>query len=280
MTTHATNPIRMIALCGLGVLLTSIMVFPVYWLIVTSLTPTNEIFKTSLSLFPAQIDWEPYTRNLVQNQDLLRYMWNSLLLGVGTMGLSIILGAPLAYALARFPIHGKIPMVFSMLVLQMFPSIMLAVPLFAIFTQFHMMNSLGSVILATTSRTLPFAVLVLRPYFMNLPRELEDAAAIDGCNRLQAFLRVILPLSLPGLATVAAFNFLSGWSEFIFSLTLLTDDAKRPIAIGLYRFISLYGVQWNNLMAASVIVSIPALLFFVFAQRYLIAGLTVGSKNE
>lgn len=280
MTVYPTKPIRMIVLCGLGLIATTVMVFPVYWLIVTSLTPTNEIFRMALSLIPAHVDWTPYSTNLLNNQDLLRYIWNSILLGAGTMALSIILGAPLAYALARFPIQGKVPIVFSMLVLQMFPSIMLAVPLFAIFTRFHMLNSLASVILATTSRTLPFAVLVLRPYFLNLPRELESAASIDGCNRWQAFLRIIMPLSLPGLATVAAFNFLSGWSEFIFSLTLLTDDSKRPIAIGLYRFIGLYGVEWNNLMAASVIVSLPALLVFVFAQRYLIAGLTVGVRNE
>lgn len=152
-------------------------------------------------------------------------------------------------------------------------------PLYVLFARFGLVNSLFGVSLAITSRTLPFAILVLRPFFLELPQDLEQAAAIDGCTHWGAFFRIILPLSLPSVATVAAFNFLSGWSDFIFSLTLLTDDSKRPISMGLYNFISQYGVQWNSLMAVSVVAALPAVAVFFLAQRYLVAGLALGSDR-
>jgi multiple sugar transport system permease protein len=193
--------------------------------------------------------------------------------------LSVALGAPAAYALARLPLRGKSLFLLGLLILQMFPSIMLAVPLYVMFARMGLVNSLFAVSLAVTSRTLPFAILVLRPFFLDLPRDLEEAAAIDGCTPWRTFVRILLPLSVPGLATVAALNFLSGWSDFLFSLTLLTDDTKRPISMGLYRFISQYGIQWNDLMAVSVVAAIPAVAVFFFAQRYLIAGLAVGADK-
>jgi multiple sugar transport system permease protein len=271
--------LRTTTLTGLGLLATSIMFFPMYWLVVTSLKPTNELFRRPPTLLPLHVDWSAYIANFVQNQDFLRYLGNSTQLGLGTALLSLTLGTPAAYALARLPLRGKHVFLLSMLVLQMFPGIMLAVPLYVMFSRLGLVNSLLAVSLAVTSRTLPFAILVLRPFFLDLPRDLEEAAAIDGCTSWGAFLRILLPLSLPGLATVAAFNFLSGWSDFLFSLTLLTDDSKRPVSMGLYRFISQYGIQWNDLMAVSVVAAIPAVAVFFFAQRYLIAGLAVGTDK-
>lgn len=273
------KPLRVTILTGLGVLATSGMFFPIYWLIVTSLKPTNELFRRPPTLLPLHVDWSAYIDNVINNQDFLRYIGNSAQLGLGTVFLSVVLGTPAAYALARLPLRGKNVFVLGMLVLQMFPGIMLAVPLYVMFSRLGLVNSLLAVSLAVTSRTLPFAILVLRPFFLDLPRDLEEAAAIDGCTPWRAFLSILMPLSLPGVATVAAFNFLSGWSDFLFSLTLLTDDSKRPVSMGLYRFISQYGIQWNNLMAVSVVAAIPAVAVFFLAQRYLIAGLAVGTEK-
>jgi multiple sugar transport system permease protein len=264
------------SLTMLALLATACMFFPIYWLVVTSLKPTNELFRKPPTFWPLHVDWSAYIANVVQNQDLFHYIWNSAQLGGETVLLSLVLGAPAAYALARLPLRGKNFLVLGVLMLQMFPGIMLAVPLYVMFSHIGLVNSLLAVSLAVTTRTLPFAILMLRPFFVELPRDLEEAAAIDGCSSWGTFFKIFLPLSLPGLATVAAFNFLSGWSDFLFSLTLLTDDTRRPISMGLYRFISQYGVQWNDLMAVSVVAAIPAVLVFFFAQRYLIAGLTVG----
>ncbi len=271
--------LRTTTLTGLALLATSLMFFPIYWLIITSLKPANELFRRPPTLLPLHIDWSAYVANIVQNHDFLHSIGNSTLLGLGTVLLSLTLGTPAAYALARLPLRGKNTCLLAMLVLQMFPSIMLAIPLYVMFSHLGLVNSLLAVCLAVTSRTLPFTILVLRPFFLDLPQDLEEAALIDGCSSWGAFLRIVVPLSLPSLATVAAFNFLSGWSDFLFSLTLLTDDSKIPVSVGLYRFISQYSIQWNNLMAVSVIAALPAVAVFFLAQRYLIAGLAVGSDK-
>lgn len=269
---------KTVYLC-LGLLVTSLMFFPFYWLVVTSVKPADELFRQPPTIWPQHFDFSAYVTNFIQNQSFLRYIGNSAQLGLGTALLSLVLGVPAAYALARLPIRGKQLFVLGLLILQLFPGVMLALPLYVLFARFGLVNSLFGVVLAITSRTLPFAILVLRPFFVELPRDLEQAAAIDGCTPWGSFFRVILPLSLPSLATVTAFNFLSGWSDFIFSLTLLTDDSKRPISMGLYNFISQYGVQWNSLMAVSAVAAIPAVAVFFFAQRYLVAGLAMGSDK-
>jgi multiple sugar transport system permease protein len=274
------KPLRIILLTALGLFCTAILVFPLYWVLVSSLKNTVELFRSPPTLFPMQIDWSPYVANFVQNQDMLRYMGNSLQVALGTMLLSLFLAAPISYALARLPIRGKNVFLLAFLIVQMFPSIMLALPLFVMFTQIGLINSIPAVILAVTTRTLPFAVLIMRPFFLSLPRDLEDAALIDGCTIWGAFYRVILPLSRPGMVTVAALTFLMGWSDLLFPLALISDDTKRPLTLGLLKFISEYGSRWNDLMAVAVVAAIPIILVFIFAQRYITSGLVAGAVKE
>ena len=271
---------RVLLLTAVAVLCTLILIFPLYWVIVSSLKSTTEIFSTPPTLFPQQIDWTPYIANFVQNQDMAHYLGNSLQIALGTMLLSLVLAAPIAYGLARLPVRGKNVFLLSLLVVQMFPSIMLALPLFVMFSRLGLINSLPAVVLAVTTRTLPFAALILRPFFLSLPRELEDAAAIDGCTLWGSFYRIILPLSRPGLVTVAVLTFLMGWSDFLFPLSLINDDSKRPLTLGLYKFISQYGTRWNDLMAVSVVSALPVILVFIFAQRYITSGLVAGAVKE
>lgn len=265
---------------ALGLFVTIILLFPVYWIFATSLKSNAELASSTPSLFPLHPDWQTYVTYVFKDPDIAHYLLNSLQIATGTMVLSLALGVPMAYALARQPIKGKRMILLFLLVMQMFPSIMLATPLFVFFVKLHMINSLLGVALATTTRTLPFCILVLRPFFLALPQELEDAAAVDGAGPWQAFLRIILPLARSGVITVAALTFLLGWSEFLFSLTLLNDEAKRPLTLGLYKFITNYGTNWNALMAISVVAAVPVLLVFIFAQRYITSGLAVGAVNE
>lgn len=269
-----------IMLTVLGIFFTVVMIFPLYWVIVSSLKNTTELFSTPPTFFPHQVDWSPYISNFIQNTDIWRYMGNSLQIALGTMLLSLVLGAPMAYGLARLPVKGKQGMLLAFLVVQMFPSIMLALPLFVIFSQIGLVNSIPAVILAVTTRTLPFATLVMRPYFLSLPRDLEDAAFIDGCSLWGAFYRIIMPLSRPGILTVGALTFLMGWSDFLFPLTLISDDNKRPLTLGIYKFIGEYGVRWNDLMAVSVVAALPIILVFIFGQRYITSGLVAGAVKE
>jgi multiple sugar transport system permease protein len=274
------KPLRITLFTALGLFCTAIMIFPLYWVVISSLKNTTELFRSPPTLFPMQIDWSPYIANFVQNQDMLHYMGNSLQIALGTMLLSLFLAAPIAYALARLPIRGKNFFLLAFLIVQMFPSIMLALPLFVMFTQIGLINSIPAVILAVTTRTLPFAALILRPFFLSLPRDLEDAALIDGCTIWGAFYRVILPLSQPGIVTVAVLTFLMGWSDFLFPLSLISDDTKRPLTLGLYKFISEYGSRWNDLMSVAVVAAIPIILVFIFAQRYITSGLVAGAVKE
>lgn len=278
--TTTQKSLRTMLLTALGLFCTALMIFPLYWVIVSSLKNTVELFRTPPTLFPLHIDWTPYITNFVQNQDMAHYMGNSLQIALGTMILSLVLATPIAYGLARLPIRGKNVFLLTLLVVQMFPSIMLALPLFVMFSRVGLINSLVAVVLAVTTRTLPFAALILRPFFLSLPRELEDAALIDGCSLWGAFYRIILPLMRPGLLTVAALTFLMGWSDFLFPLTLISDDTKRPLTLGLYKFISEYGSHWNDLMAVATVTALPIILVFMFAQKYITSGLTAGAVKE
>lgn len=277
---NTTKPLQTTLLTGIGLLCTAIMIFPLYWVIISSLKGTTELFRSPPTLFPLHLDWTPYITNFVQSQAIWRYMGNSVQIALGTMVLSLVLATPIAYALARLPVRGKNIYLLLFLVVQMFPGIMLAMPLFVMFTQMGLINSLLAVVLAVTTRTLPFAALVMRPFFLTLPRDLEDAAFVDGCNLWGAFYRIILPLSRSGLLTVAALTFLMGWSDFLFPLALITDDTKRPLTLGLYTFIGEYGTRWNDLMAVSVVVAAPILLVFIFAQRYITSGIVSGAVKE
>lgn len=278
--TTTQKPLYRTLLTVLALFSTALMIFPLYWVIVSSLKNTVELFRTPPTIFPLRIDWTPYITNFVQSQDMLRYMGNSLQIALGTMILSLVLATPIAYGLARLPIRGKNIFLLAFLIVQMFPSIMLALPLFVVFTRVGLVNSILAVVLAVTTRTLPFAALILRPFFLNLPRELEDAAAIDGCSMWGTFYRIILPLVRPGLLTVAALTFLMGWSDFLFPLTLISDETKRPLTLGLYKFISEYGSRWNDLMAVAVVAALPIILVFMFAQKYITSGLVAGAVKE
>ena len=269
---------RELLLTAFALVVSGLMFFPIYWLVVTSLRETADL-QSSSTLWPNPINPEGYG-DVLSSPGMLQYLLNSVIYGAGATLLTLLLAAPAAYALARLPIRGKVPALFTLLILQTFPAIMLAMPLFVMFSQLGMINNRLTVIIAIVTKSLPFAVLLLRPYLQSLPRELEDAARVDGASRLTTLWRVILPLSLPGLITIAAFTFVQGWGDLLFSLTLLTEESLRPISMGLYQYMGLYGVDWNQLMAASVIASVPAVLVFFFAQRYLVGGLTQGAVNE
>jgi multiple sugar transport system permease protein len=254
------------------------LMIPVYWLLVTSIRQPAELQITT-TLWPTN----PYLQGyggVLRDAGLLRNLANSLIYGVGAVLVGGVLGSGVAYALARSTSRWTRGVLFGMLVLQTFPGIMMALPLFVLFSQIGLVNTPAAVIIALGTKTVPFTALLLRPYFAAVPIEVEQAAAVDGATRLQTLTRVVLPLALPGLVTVSAFNFVTGWSDLLFSYTLLTDQTLQPISVGLYKYMGQYGIDWNQLMAASVVASIPSILVFLFAQRFLISGTIAGATNE
>ncbi len=254
--------------------------FPVYWMFATSLKSNAGIYASPPQIFPWPPIFSSYYEAVINNPLTLRSIFNSAVVGTGVMLLTLLLAAPAAYGLARLQLRLGALIMLMLLITQLLPAIVIATPLFVAFSRIQLLNSYPALILADTTFALPFAVIVLRPFFLTVPRELEAAAKIDGCNQFDAFWRVILPLVRPGLITVAVFAFLMGWGEFLFAMTLSTNETVQPATAALNKFIGQYGTEWNNLMAVASTVALPIVLVFASLQRYIVSGLTAGSVKE
>jgi multiple sugar transport system permease protein len=267
-------------LTAIALVLVGLFMFPLYWLVSTSLKTADQLFTRPPTWFPIPIELGNYVTALVGNQDMLRSLGNSLIISVGTTALTILLAAPAAYALARLGLRWTAALMLPFLIAQLLPAINVALPMFALFSQWGLVNTYPGLILANTVGTLPFAVIVLRPFYLSIPRELEEAAAVDGATRFQAFFRIVLPLVRPGLVTVGVFAFVMAWGEFIFGLTLTTNGDLQPVTVTLNSFIGIYGTDWGPLMAASTVVAIPIVVVFAIFQKYITGGLAAGSVKD
>lgn len=278
MTAAARLPRLIFTIVGIAFI--SFYLFPFLWMVSGSFMPLTEMYSSTPHLFPQEITFQAYIDNFVKSQQMLKHLGNSFIIALGTMVLALALAIPTSYGLARLQIKGKSLIMILLLASQMFPSIMLAIPYFIVFSKIGLVNSYVALMIANTTNALPFAVLVLRPYFLTIPGNLEEAALIDGCNKFSAFARIILPLARTGILTVGTFSFLYGWGDFLFALTLTNKDAIRPLTLGLYKFISQYGQDWNGLMAVATIASLPIMFVFIFLQRYIVSGIASGSVKE
>jgi len=253
--------------------------FPVYWMAATGLKSRVDIFATPPKLFPIPPDFTSYDREVIHNPVLLTVFTNSVIISLGTMLLTLLLAVPGAYALARFKLRGGSLLLLFLLISQLLPSIVIAGPLFISFTRLGLLNSHIGLILADTTFTLPFSVIILRPFFLAVPTDLEAAGKVDGCTQLGVLWRIVIPYVRPGIITVAAFAFLIAWGEFVFALSL-NPRANQPVTIALNKFIGQYGTQWNDLMAVSTVVALPIIIVFSALQRFIVGGLTAGAVKE
>jgi multiple sugar transport system permease protein len=264
----------------LSILMLSVFLFPIYWMLATSVRPVPEILAYPPQIFPSRIDWTSWEQ-IFNTPAIPRYFLNSAIVGLGTTLLSLALATPAAYALAHLAFRGKPLLVLIGLSSLMFPAIMVATPLFVIFSRLGLTDSHLGLILANTALALPFVMVVLRPFFLTLPSQLAEAAKIDGCTEWGAFLRVMLPLAIPAIATASIFTFLFGWNDLVFALSLTSTDAYRPVTAGLWRFVDPNAMpQWGQIMAFSTLAMLPPLIVFLLAQRHVISGLTAGSIKQ
>jgi len=269
----------------LGLIATIIYLIPLYWMVTTSLKPVDQIFQKPPVLFPStfqidsykQIFGLPTSRGDIYINALV-YLKNSLIIASVTMLLTMLMAVPAAYALSRFRFRGRSAFVLFLLVAQMLPSVLMVIPLFVLFKQWGIINlPYISVILADTALALPFAIIILRTSFLQIPTEIEEAAWIDGGSRLQVLYYIILPLVRAGLVAVGVFSFLVAWGEFVFALSFISKVELQPISIGIFQFIGMYKSNFDSMMAFSTIVAIPAIVAFLFLQRQFISGMTAGS---
>ena len=249
-------------------------------MVATSLKTQTEIFASPPKFLPIPPNFSAYKTAVIHNDVVHRAFLSSVIIATGTMILTLLLATPAAYGLARLKLRGSGIMVLLLVLGQLLPAVVIAGPLFVLFRKWGLTNSYQGMILADISATLPFAVIILRPYFLTVPAELEQAALLDGANRFKVFYQIVLPLVQPGLVTVAAFSFLIAWGEFIFALSLNLDEKLQPITVALNKFSGQYGTKWNEMMAVSTTVALPIILVFVLLQRFIISGIATGATKE
>jgi multiple sugar transport system permease protein len=262
---------------AIALLLTALMLFPVYWMLNVSLTPQQDMRKSPPDLFPLHPTFEGYHAVL---RDQMPYLATSLLIGVGTVAVTLVLAAPAGFALAKLrPVGGGV-LSLVLLVAQMIPGIVMAMGFYAVFLGGGLLNSWWGLIIADSTIAVPFAVMIFTAFMSGIPGELIAAARIDGAGTWRTFWSVVLPVSRNAAVTVSLFSFLWAWSDFVFANTLDGGGDLRPITLGIYHYIGNNNQEWNAIMATAVVASIPAAVLLVLAQRYVAAGVTAGAVKD
>lgn len=251
----------------------AICIFPLVVIVSTSLKPASDIFD--LRIIPAHPTLSNY--QYVLSGGFLTWLANSVKISLLTMAAGLALAAPAAYAVSRWQFIGKQGLLLLFLITQMFPGVLLVVPLYLLFAQINLLNSLSGLVIAYATTALPFSVWMLKNFFDAVPMELDEAALVDGLGPFQAFWRIVLPLTLPGLAVVAFFNFMAAWNEFLLAYTFLQSESQFTLAVGIQRYVNQFGADWQYLTASAVLITLPVLILFLWLQRYLVTGLTGGS---
>jgi len=257
-------------------LLVIFALFPVYWMVNTSLKPLEEVFLSKPTFVSPNWSFESYLQ-VWETRPLLVWFVNSAIISLGSTALAMTLSALAAYGFSRFRMRLEGPMIILLLFTQMLPGTLLIIPYFQLMANVGLVDTYGALILAYTSFALPFSTWMLIGFFRSIPTDLDEAAMVDGCTRVSAFFRVILPLSLPGMVAVGTFTFLTSWNSYVYPLVLTTSPKMYPLSVGITNMVGEYQVFWNELMAAVVMAAIPVVIMYSFLEKYLVQGITAGA---
>jgi multiple sugar transport system permease protein len=260
-----------------GVFLTALMLFPVYWMLNESLTRDQDMRKTPPNLIPLHATLDGYRAVFSQQGP---YLLTSVLVGLGTVALTLVLSAPAGYALAKLRPRGGGVLSFALLVTQMIPAVIMAMGFYAIYLNLGLLNYAAGLVVADSTLAVPFGVLIFTAFMSTIPEELLQAAKTDGAGALRTFWSIVLPVSRNAVVTVSLFAFLWAWSDFVFASTLDQGGTRQPITLGIYHYIGNNNQQWNAIMATAVVASVPATVLLVLAQRYVAAGVTAGAVKD
>ncbi|MEU7695398.1 carbohydrate ABC transporter permease [Microbispora hainanensis] len=272
------RPLRIgLTLRILGVLVVlGVAVFPLYWMIVTALSSNSDLFAAKARLVPDFSHFGVFIDALAEGK-ALGWLRNSLVIAVGTTVLSIGLGIPLGYALSRFSFWGKAVVTVLLLFTQMLPEALMVVPLFSLFRRFGLLDSLGGLILVNSAFVLPIVALILKGAIDGIPRALEESARVDGARPLTVLTRINVPLIAPSIAATAVIAFFHAWNEYVFAVTFIFTPGKQPASVGIANFIGELGTPIQTVMAVAFMFTLPAVVFYLFAQRHVVAGMTAGA---
>jgi multiple sugar transport system permease protein len=273
----ATTRIRAIVNPAIGLLITGVLLFPLYWMLNVSLTKPQDLIRTPPSLFPSDPTLDGYARAL---ETQLPTLGTSLIISFGCVLLTLVISLPAAFAMGKLKVRGTGAVMFVFLLAQMIPGIVLVMALFAIYNAIGLLNTYPGLILANATGSVPFAVIVLRAFMIGLPDELLEAARLDGASDLRAFISVVIPLSRNAVVTASLFSFLFAWADFLNANSFTSGNSIVPFTLGLFRYIGSTTTNWNGIMALAVIACLPAAILLIVAQRYVAAGVTAGAVKD
>ncbi len=260
-----------------GLIIFLVLLFPLYWMVVTALKTQVEIFEVPTPLWPRNLTFEAFIGQFNSSSSTLQGFKNSFIIAISATAISTALSIPASYGLARFRFGSKKLLILFFLMMQMLPATLILTPLYIMFSKLGLLNSYLAPIIADATLGIPFSIIILRTYFLSIPKELDEAAAIDGCSPFTSFFKVMLPIAKPGVIVAAVFSFVYAWGDLIYGITFITDPNKRPITSNIYNYVQQYQTLWNATMAFGLVAIFPIVLIFIFMQRYIVSGLTNGA---
>lgn len=269
------KPLKSLAIVAVLV----ISLFPLYWMLSTAITQQNDLLRYPPNLLPTDPDWSSFGR-IVFSSPFLTWLGNSLVLTLVSVALALFVSTFAAYSLSRFNSPFATVIAYVLLATRMIPGTVLLVPLYIIYREWGLLDTRAALIISYTTFEIPFATWMLKGYFDSIPRELEQSAEVDGCTPLSAFLRVSLPLAAPGIAASAIASAILAWSDYEFARGLLTSQSNWPLTIGIHSFIGEHVVHWNDIMASSLLATLPVIVMFLLMERYIVSGLTAGAVKS
>ncbi|MBX6382073.1 MAG: carbohydrate ABC transporter permease [Microbispora sp.] len=280
MNPLARRKLVQIALNAAGIAVFLFAVFPVYWMVATAFKPNDQIFTTSFIPFPSPPSLDHVERVFtkgVGDLPIWQYLLNSTIVALSAVVLGAVFALLAATAVARFRFRFRTSFLILLLIVQMVPAEALLIPLFTMVKRIGLYDQLLGLIVINVGLTLPFSVWMLRTFVAAVPKELEEASWIDGAGRFTTFWRVLFPLVAPGLVATSIFAFITTWNEFVFALTLINDQGKYTMPVALNYFVGQRSTDWGGIMAASTLMTIPVLVFFLLVQRRMVSGLVAGA---
>ena len=275
-TNTAKKALSKAAIYAILIICAAIVLLPILWMLSTSIKIESETLAIPPRWIPEHPTLEAYSR-LWQEYPFLTYFKNSAIVVMCAVTFTIVFSTLAGYGVTRFNFRGKASFVSFLLITQMFPTVMLLIPYYKVLSTYNLDDTLLGLTLVYISFTIPFCSWLMIGYYKTIPLALDEAAILDGCNRFQVLWRVILPLTKPGLITAGIYAFITAWNDYMFAQTLINSPVNKTIPLGIADFNGYYKIMWNDLMAASVIASIPVIILFIFMQKHFVSGLTAGA---
>ncbi len=268
--------LKKIALYSGVIIALGVLLFPFAVMISTSLKTLKEVYSPHPHWIPYSFKFSNFVE-IFDSFPLLNFFMNSVIVAGGATILSVGLSVPAAYASARLRFKGRKLLLWVFLVAQMFSPVIIIMSLFKIITRLGLLDTFTSLIIVNAVFTLAFSIWMMNGYFRSIPLDVEEAAWIDGCTRFQGLIKVVLPMAMPGIVTTVIYSFITAWNEFMFAMTFITSDEKKPITLGLFNFVGRWSVDWHYLMAASLLAILPVVILFLVIEKKLVEGLASGA---